>query len=401
MKVIFVNRFFYPDHSATSQLLSDLASELAADNYEVSVITSRQRIDDPDANLPARERVEEVSVLRVWTTRSGRDSMTGRALDYLSFYAAAGWRLFWACAPGDVVVAKTDPPLLSVPCAWIATFRGARLVNWLHDLFPEVAERLGVGGVSGWRANLLRKFRNASLRSAEVNVVLGERMAEELRAQGISEPRIRIIHNWCDGERVRPVPRARNALRKEWGLGKRFVVMYSGNLGRAHEFETLLEAAGALRGRNDVAFLIVGDGVQRAHVETEVSRRKLSNVALMPYQPRARLAESLSAADVHLISLRPALEGVIVPSKFYGVAAAGRPTIFVGAADGEIARLLARHGCGVTVEPGDGESLAAQISALADDPDAAARQGRAARKLFDEYFDKPIAAAAWRRTLGL
>lgn len=401
MKIIFLNRFFYPDHSATSQLLSDLAFDFAARGTRTMVITSRQRIDDPDAGLPGTEVIDDVMVHRVWTTRSGRASLAGRMLDYLSFCAAAGWLLFRECERGDVVIAKTDPPLLSVPCAWITAIRGARLVNWLHDLFPEVAQRLEVRGIPGWLAVVLRALRNASLKRARTNVVLGERMAAALKVEGIEQEKIRIIHNWCDGNVVRPVPRSKNTLRKEWSLGKRFVVMYSGNMGRAHEFETMVAAARILRPRQDILFLFVGDGVRRRWLENEASRRGLRNIVLKPYQPKALLAQSLSAADVHLISLRPALEGLIVPSKFYGVAAAGRPTLYIGSPDGEIPRILAENSCGVTIAEGDGEGLANQIVLLAENSGARAAWGRAARQIFETAFDKPLALAAWREVVGV
>ena len=401
MKIIFVNRFFYPDHSATAQLLSDLAFDLAARDGRVMVITSRQRIDDPYADLLPAERVHGVDVHRIWTTRSGRASLGGRAMDYLTFYASAGWRLFSECDAGDLVIAKTDPPLMSVVASWVARWRGARQINWLHDLFPETAVRLGVNTLAGWPAALLRRLRNTTLERAHLNVVLGRRMASVLRSEGVSEGRVRIIPNWCDGATVRPVPRARNTLRKAWKLDDRFVVMYSGNMGRAHEFETLVAAARILRERADIVFLLIGDGVRRRWIETEIARRGLRNVSLKPYQPKDQLGKSLGVGDVHLVSLRPELEGLIVPSKFYGIAAAGRPTIFIGSPEGEIASILAENHCGITVPPGDGEGLADTIRGLAGDPRTRRAMGRAARRVFERSFDKPIALAAWRAAVGL
>lgn len=364
------------------------------------VITSRQCIDNPNANLPEKESVNAVAVNRVWTTASGRTSMAGRALDYLTFYLFAGWRLFRECRPGNVVIAKTDPPLLSVPCAWITAMRGGHLVNWLHDLFPEVAQRLGVKGTSGWAAAVLQALRNASLKSARINVVLGERMARVLSSEGIDRRKIRIIHNWCDGELVHPVPRNKNTLRKAWNLDKHFVVMYSGNLGRAHDFDTIIAAARILRPRTDIVFLIIGDGVRRPWLEQETTRRGLRNVLFKPYQPRELLAQSLSAAEAHLISLRPQLEGFIVPSKFYAVAAAGRPTLYIGARDGEIPRILAENKCGATIAEGDAQGLANQIVALAINSRTRAEKGKAARRVFEASFNKPIALAAWHDVIN-
>ena len=136
-RIVFINRYFYPDHSATSQMLSDLAFFMASAGHEVCLATSCQRYDDAAAVLPARERVDRVEVHRVRTTRFGRDNLLGRAFDYAIFYLAAGWRLWRIARAGDVVVAKTDPPLISVVAAFVARWRGARLVNWVQDVFPE------------------------------------------------------------------------------------------------------------------------------------------------------------------------------------------------------------------------------------------------------------------------
>ena len=149
MRIIFLNRYFFPDHSATSQMLSELAFYLAESGHSVAVITSRQRYDDAAALLPASERIRGVEVHRVRTTRFGRAHLPGRAADYASFYLTAGWRL-WRLARGrDVIVAKTDPPLIAVVAWLIARLRGATLVNWLQDVFPEVAERLRLPLLAG------------------------------------------------------------------------------------------------------------------------------------------------------------------------------------------------------------------------------------------------------------
>ena len=213
--------------------------------------------------------------------------------------------------------------------------------------------------------------------------------------------RVRIIANWADGAAIKPVDRAHNTLRAAWGLGDAFVAGYSGNLGRAHDFETFLDAIEWLeRGTHAIAqkvlWLFIGGGAGFSQLQEEVARRGLTSVRFETYQPRERLALSLSAADVHLVSLRPAVEGLVVPSKYYGIAAAGRPVIFVGDRDGEIARILARTGAGVTVAEGDGTALAAAIARLASDPQTAAAMGQAARDAFDREFSLDRALARWQ-----
>jgi glycosyltransferase involved in cell wall biosynthesis len=258
----------------------------------------------------------------------------------------------------------------------------------------------------------MRRLRSRSLRAADMNVVLGRRMAERVTGLGVPGERIRIIPNWADGAGIVPVAPAANTLRREWQLGDAFVVGYSGNLGRVHEIDTILQAmtllersptaggpAAAARER-PVLWLFIGSGTLLEALKAEVAHRRLTSVRFEPYQPRDRLAESLSAADVHLVSLRPELEGLIVPSKLYGIAAAGRPTIFVGDERGEIARLVAHHECGRTVAAGDGAALAHTILDLAANPGLCRSMGQRARQAFDAELDKPMALARWQELLA-
>jgi glycosyltransferase involved in cell wall biosynthesis len=399
-RIIFLNRFFFPDHSATSQMLTDLAFHLARGGLGVHVVTSRQRYSDPRASLPEVEAIEGVAVHRVATTRFGRSGLIGRGFDYFSFYAAA-YRCILACTrPGDVLIAKTDPPLLSVAAMRAARRRGLRLVNWLQDLYPEVAVALGVPIIKGPLSRVFLKLRDASLREADANVAVGEHMAEILQQRGIPSKRIRVIPNWCDDEEIQPIAALDNPLRRKWGIADRFVVGYSGNLGRGHEFATVLAAAERLRGDHSLCFLFIGDGKKFAELAQAAHERGLDPLfRFLPYQERSVLKHSLCVADVHLISLRPELEGLIMPSKLYGIAAAGRPIVAVTASNGEIAGLARRHDCGVVVEPGDGERLADTLRRLRADPDRLAEMGHHARAMLDDHFTRRYAFARWQGLL--
>jgi glycosyltransferase involved in cell wall biosynthesis len=399
-RLIFINRFFYPDHSATSQMLSDLAFYLASSGGDVHVITSRQRYDQPDALLPAAETIRGVHIIRVATTRFGRMALAGRAVDYLSFYASTWHRLLTLANSDDVIIAKTDPPLVSIPAQFAAKRRHARIVNWLHDLYPEIAIELGVSVSKGPLAFALTYLRDRSLRKADLNVVLGKRMAERLCTRGIPTDRIRVIHNWCDDEKVTPILAAENPLRREWNVQDKFVVGYSGNLGRAHEFETVLGAAERLGDNPRVMFVCIGGGYHFEELARRVSERGFQKLfRFFPYQERTRLRYSLSLPDVHWISLRPQLEGLIVPSKFYGIAAAGRPIIAITARDGEIAEIVRKHRCGVVVEPGNPEALVDVIMNLSTNSDECAAMGARARAMLDAQFSRCRAFDLWRSSI--
>src|SRR6266851_2809574 len=324
MKLILVNRYFFPDESATSRMLTSLGRSLANHGWSVHVLASRSLHNDSSVRLAERETVEGVEVHRLRTTAFGRGWLPGRAIDYATFHLAIMWHLLRLARRGDLCIVCTDPPLISVTALLPMWLRGFVLVNWLHDLFPEVAVELGIGSRDGALARMALWLRDLSLRGAPVSVAPIQRMTKYLEHRGIPADALVTINYWSDGDAVLPVDPDRNALRKEWGLGDRFVVGYSGNFGRAHDFSTFLDAAARLRDHGDIVFTFVGGGHQKGAIEAAVAERELSNVLLKPLQPRERLAEALGVPDLHLISLVPTMEPFIVPSKLYGILAAGR-----------------------------------------------------------------------------
>jgi len=395
-RIFFANRFYAPDHSATAQMLTDVAEGLAARGHRVHVITSRMMYDDPSVRLPAREDLGGVQVVRLATTQFGRAGLAGRAVDYASFYMASFIRVLSDARRGDVVVVKTDPPLLSVPLGVAARLRGAKVVNWLQDIFPETAQALGVRIAGGQIGRMAAAARNRSVRTAVRTVVLGARMAERVQAFGAPEAAIALIPNFCDDTAIRPLAAADNPLREEWGFGPEdFVVGYSGNLGRAHDISTVLGAADALKDTPQIKFLFIGGGHLRRELDGEAARRGLTSIRTRPYQPRAQLGLSLCVPDVHWASLRPQLEGLILPSKLYGIAAAGRPLLMVGDPDGDIGRILRTHGFGSVVPTGAAETLASKITALMTAPEETRQMGQRARAYVEAHASRAHVLNLW------
>ncbi|MBZ0087669.1 MAG: glycosyltransferase family 4 protein [Thermomonas sp.] len=399
MRIIFCNRYVPPDLSATSQLLSDLAAHLAAQGVQVILLGSRQRYDDASADLPVSEVIDGYTVHRVGSSSRGRDALAGRALAYLDYLRDVKRALAQLLQPGDLVVAMTDPPLLGAAIDGVVARKGARCVQWLQDLFPEVAE--GVFG-RGLRlpAAPLHWQRNRSLRRSERVVVISQDMAARIAALGVPRERITVIENWTDDVAIRPLPREANPLRDAWGLQGKFVVGYSGNLGRAHDWRTMLEVATRLRDREDIRFVLIGGGRGLRDFSEAAQARGLANVQLQPYQPRGALAHSLALPDLHWLSLRPALEGCIFPSKWYGILAAGRPSLFIGDPEGEIARRLREAGCGFAVAPGRVDAAQGFIERLASDPGEAAAMGERARAHLANGLHRDSALNRWSSLVG-
>jgi glycosyltransferase involved in cell wall biosynthesis len=398
-RLVFVNRYFFPDQSATSRLLSDLTFRLAGRGIAVVVVTSQQLYGDPRAALEPHEVISGVEIHRLPTATLGRARLLGRALDYASFHYAAAKQLLQLLKAGDVVVAKTDPPLISITVAETAKRREAILVNWLQDLFPEVAQALTAGLLPRPLGRALAAARDRSLRQAAMNVVLSPGMAARVLARGIDHERLRIIPNWADVTSIVPVPPEQSQTRQRLGLADRFVVGYSGNLGRAHEFGTFLDAARALRDDASIVFLITGGGARAEALRRQVEKEQLGNFIFQGYQPPELLADSLAAADVHLVSLLPALEGLIVPSKIYGILAAGRPAVVIGDPEGDLGHLVSSNGCGVAVGVGESARLADELRALHEHRERRASMGESARQLALSYFTSEHSVADWLKML--
>jgi glycosyltransferase involved in cell wall biosynthesis len=396
--IFVVNRFFHPDISATSQMASQLAFSLAEKGHEVSVITSRLRYEGGEM-LSAYEVIRGVSIHRVWTSSWGRSSLVGRSLDYLTFYFSASVLAFSLANRRTTFVVKTDPPLLSLPLGFAVRLRGARLINWLQDVFPEVAKALGVRLPLPGLMPILQALRNRSLRAASTNVAIGSLMAERLQAESRASNFV-VIANTLPNADVHPLARENNPLATEWGIGQQLIVGYSGNLGRAHDLDMLINAATRLNGREDIRFLIIGDGKQRKEVEDRCTALGLSNVWFKGYQPQSLLPYSLCVPDVHIVSLRPELEGLIVPSKFYGCIAAGRPVIFLGDDNGELAQVIRETQCGGIVTGGAPDALSQLIEQYAMSPELRQRHGRAARVAFERHYAAHEFVRRWEAVLA-
>jgi glycosyltransferase involved in cell wall biosynthesis len=396
VRIVLLNQYYAPDSAATAQILSDLGAGLAGAGNEVTAICCKRAYGDPALSYGAREVIDGVRVERTWSTAFGRGSALGRVSDYLTYLLGAAARLAFGKRP-DVIVSLSTPPMVAALGHVLARLRRARSIYWVMDVYPDLAFELGVMRPGSFAGRCFRALSEFTLRRSDAVVALGETMGSRLARVRGSEPTV--VHNWADGDTIRPRGNEGHALRAEWGWNGRFVVLYSGNMGLAHEFGTVLDAAESLRERSDVGFAFVGSGPRRAEVEARVGERGLANVEFLPYQPRERLGESLTAGDVHLVTLRERMAGLLVPSKIYGILAAGRPTVYVGPDEGEIADILRSGACGTRVAPGDRDGLVAALLRYAEDEELRAAHGRNARRLFEERFTREHGVQAFGRLI--
>ena len=377
-------------------MLTDLAVHLAENDVEVHIITSRASFSDKAVWLDRHETWRKIQITRVNTTRFGRDRLLGRLFDYLSFYISSFLATLSLLKKGDCIVVKTDPPMLSVPIGLAARLKRCVHVNWLQDLFPEVAHRAGIRAAQGPTGGLLKALRNRSLRVAKMNVAIGEAMRNKLLAEGVAPASVRVIPNFCDDEALVPDDLGGQALRASWGFSDDdFIVEYSGNLGRAHDVDTILEAAKRLVDHPEIKFLFIGGGHLKDTLSEQVEKLGLTSIHFQPYQDRSLLKHSLAVGDIHWMSLLPEMEGLIVPSKYYGIAAVGKPVLMIGDAQGEIGSIVERHQCGFVFAIGESQRVADTLLSLASDPQRLTAMGTAARQYIDQHAARHLAMSAW------
>jgi glycosyltransferase involved in cell wall biosynthesis len=294
-----------------------------------------------------------------------------------------------------VVVCYTTPPfigLVGILCRWL---RGSRAVCWIMDLYPDLPVACGVMKPRGLVTGFFERINRCILRRSDVDVVLGRCMMDRVRAKGTPADRVAFIPVWADLSGLAPVAHEGNPYRARWAPAGEFLVMYSGNFGIGHDARTIIDAMVLLRDDPGVRFVFVGGGKRRAEVEAAVRTHCLSHVVLEPYAPREDLSRSLSAGDLHLISLREGVEGIMVPSKMYGIMAVARPSVFVGHPTSEIARVLEESRSGVTIREGDAKGLADAILALRADVQRRRAMGEAGRAALAGRYDAQTSCRQW------
>jgi glycosyltransferase involved in cell wall biosynthesis len=396
LRIVLLNQYYAPDEAASSQLLTDLGTGLAAAGHDVIAICGRRAYADPSLRYASIERIEGVEVRRAWATGFGRGSKAGRLVDYMTFLAGACLRLMTTPKP-DLVISLSTPPMVST-LGWLgARLRGARSFYWVMDVYPDLAFELGALNPRSPAGRLFSAVTGMTLRRSDAVIALGDNMAGRLRSAGVE--RLATIHNWADEGAIPPGECGERELRWRWSWQDRLVVMYSGNMGLAHEFDTVLAAAAILQDRPEVLFAFIGDGPRRREVEEQVRSRGLRNVCFKPYVQRDRLCQSLKAGDLHLITLRDRMPGLLVPSKIYGILAAGRPTLYIGPDEGEISDIVEAGRCGARVAIGGAEAVAREILRYAEDENLRQEQGRRARELFEERYTKEQGLKAFIRLI--
>jgi colanic acid biosynthesis glycosyl transferase WcaI len=362
LTLLVFSQVYLPDPASVGQHMADLASAMAARGHRVVVLTADRGYDDPTQRFPARERLAGVEVRRLPFSSFGKRSVPIRVLAGLLFALQAAW-IGLRIGRIDRVLVSTSPPLAQLAALAVSGIRRAPLTLWVMDLNPDqmVALKLLPPGHPVVKA--FDWLNRRVLARARQVVVLDRFMAQRVLAKLDVRDKLTVLPPWPHEDHVGPVPREDNPFRREHRLDGKFVVMYSGNHGPSNPLTTVLDAAIRLRDDPRFAFVFVGGGIGKAEVDAVAGPTILS----LPYQPLDRLRYSLSAADVHLVTIGDGVVGIVHPCKVYGAMAVARPILLIGPEQSHVGDLLAREEIGWRVAHGDVDGLIRLLSSLADE----------------------------------
>ncbi|MDD9968854.1 MAG: glycosyltransferase family 4 protein [Myxococcales bacterium] len=389
--LVILSQVYPPDPASVGQHLHEVARECVRRGYRVRVVTSARGYDDPSVEYPLRETSDGVEIGRIPLGSLGKRSIAARLAGGALFLLQATARVL-AFGRVDQILISTSPPIVGPAGVLLRLLRRAPLCFWVMDINPDQAVARGLYAEDAWPVRALDAAVRVTLRQAQHIVTLDRFMAERLVRKLPVMDKITLIPPWPLAEQSGdPVAHADNAFRQEHGLSDKLVVMYSGNMSLTHPLTTILEAADRLKARTDIAFVFVGGGNGRAEVEAFAAAHPDAQICLLPYQPLAMLHISLSAADIHVVSMGDDQVGLVHPCKVYGAMAVARPVFFVGPAESHVGDILAHHDVGWTVAHGQVDEAVQILTRLADGPRSIlVAAGVRARKALDEHFSRAL-----------
>jgi glycosyltransferase involved in cell wall biosynthesis len=392
--------FYPPDYAATGQLIEELALQLEQVGMPVHIFTGQpgyafQKSSAPSLESTGKLRIRRSSASRLWHSR-----IRGKGINGLLFFLRAAVHLLNAKRRDDLVLLTTAPPFLPILGYLANLFLGLPYICLIYDLYPDIAIELKVVPAKHGLARLWNWLNKKVWKRANHIIALSSTMKDRMQAHcpGIDE-KISVIHNWANPDWITPIPKQSNWFAQHYDLVDTFTVLYSGNMGRCHDMDTILEAALQLQ-HEPIRFLFIGEGAKRRDCIEQVQNLGLKNCKFLPYQEKQDLPYSLTACDLSLVSINFGMEGLVAPSKFYGTLAAGRPVAVVCEPHSYLRTLVADAKCGATFRNGNGIGLANFIRFLASDRQVANQMGTAGRQYLQKNFTPEIIAQEYLKVLA-
>lgn len=383
-----VSELYYPEQTSTGYFLTGIAEGLA-DSFDVHAVCGQPTYSSAGTVAPRRGQRHGVSIFRMRGTRFPKDRLVLRLFNVVTLTLATFFFLLRHVRSGDRILAVTNPPTMPPLLALVIKLRRARGVLLVHDVYPEVLVAAGMLSRRSLVVQVMARVMKAAIAAFDHVIVLGEDMAELVsNNRGIAPERMSIIPNWGDTAAIVPADISVNAIARQLGAQSKTIIQYSGNIGRTHDIELVLDVARRLEGRDDILFLFAGEGGKMPLVEAE-ARKTGSNIVVLPRQPAESLPELLSCATATIIALPPGMTGISVPSRMYNVMAAARPIISVGDKGSTLSNTVRDNDAGWYCDA-DPASLQSQIEEIAtpEGHGVAKTKGVNARRLVESRYTR-------------
>ena len=365
MKVLILSEFFYPDKSSTPKVLTELAEDLVEYGLDVEVITSKTSYKGENSNFKTREVYKDIVINRVNSTELNRNSYIGRIVNYITFLISTSIKVITK-KDYDCILMVSNPPVLPIIGYIVNKFKKKPYIYLLHDVYPDIAVKVGAIKENGLVFKVMSYINNKIFNSASKVIVLGKDMKQNLLDKRVDEEKIEIITNWADKEKIYRGNKINDFSIKEV-ISQNFNIVYTGNIGRFHDIETILDTANKLKDNSKVNFIFVGDGYKKQQIEDYKKENSLSNIKLMGYKYGETYNKLLNASDVFITTLDKGIEGLGVPSKTYSYMAAGKPIIAIMNSCSEIGSLVEDKNLGIRINSGESDKIVEFITKISND----------------------------------
>lgn len=380
--VVIISQYFYPDSASTAQLMTDLATGLVEQNYAVKVFTNSYSNNDLTSNLLCH-----IEIVRSSSLGKHDQSITSKVLNSLLFLLNSCLYVIFRVPRSTPLLIASNPPYAGIIGLFFSLFKRGNYYFLLQDIFPESAVLSGIIKPNGLLFKLCSTLTYLTCKHSQAIIILTSSMKAFLEKKYPNlqaKQNLRVIENWSV-EHISPIEKQNNEFAIRYELTKTFTVLYSGNMGRLHDIESIVSAS-QLLSNQPIKFVFIGDGSKRKILEQSVRDQQLKNLLLLPFQPRKLLSQSLTVCDLSLVSLIEGAEEIIAPCKLYGMLAAGRAILSISSPGSYIDQLLTEYSCGVNCSPHHPQQLADVIAELAVNPERVKAMGRRARQLYEEKY---------------
>ena len=400
IRLKIITQFYPPDFAATGQLIQELSVQLGKQGIDVDVFTGQPGYAFTKSQAPAKEQINNVKVKRSRLTKLWSKRIRGKAINGVVFCLRAGLHLCRHRDKNTVLLLTTAPPFLTVLGYLAHLCFGLPYVCLIYDLYPDAATELKVVSPTHPITKFWDLVNHLVWQKAQGIIVLSSTMKSRITAKHPQvADKISVIHNWANSEWIQPISKQENWFAQQHGIDRKFTVLYSGNLGRCHDVETILATIQLLKD-DPIQFVFIGAGAKQQICKKAVENLGLQNCLFLPYQDRENLPYSLTACDLAFVSIAPGLEGIVAPSKLYGIMAAGRAIAAVCDSHSYLRNLITDAACGACFDHNDSQGLADFIRSVAANPALTIAMGQAGRQYLEENFTPEIIAQQYKEVLN-